>query len=171
MANLLSAVLDPLKSAGDTAKGLVEIRDTAKFGGAIIELQAQILTAQQGALAAQEREATLAEEIRSLKEQVAKLEAWETEKQRYQLTDFGGGTFAYLLKPDMSESEPEHRICAACYEKRQKSILQFRGETAYQQDHYVCPACKTDFHFGERGNPPVIRTRGPRGGGGTWMGT
>ena len=169
MANLLNAVLDPLKSAGNTAKTLVEIRDTAKFGGAIIELQAQILAAQQGALAAQDREAAMADEIRSLKKQVAELETWDAEKQRYQLTDFGGGTFAYLLKPSMGGSEPEHRICAACYEKGQKSVLQFSGQNTYQQDRYHCPACKTDFNFGVRGDPPALtrsrRTWGPYRGG------
>ena len=158
MANFLSAVLDPLKSAGDTAKALVEIRDTAKFGSAIIELQAQILAAQHGALAAQEREATMAEEIRRLKEKMAKLEAWDTEKQRYQLTDFGGGTFAYLLKPDVGSSEPEHRICPACYQKGEKSILQFLHIVSTKQEKFTCPCCKTEFYFGATppspGTPP-----------------
>ena len=39
----------------ETAKGLIEVRDTVKFGNAIVELQAQIMTAQQGAFTAQAR--------------------------------------------------------------------------------------------------------------------
>ena len=107
--------MDPLKSAGETAKGLVEIRDTVKFGNAIIELQAQIMAAQQGASAAQARETAMAEEIRDLKERMAELEAWETENQRYELTDFGGDTFAYALKPGVEPGEPLHRLYAACF--------------------------------------------------------
>ena len=102
MANWLGAIMDPLKSAGEMAKELVDIRDTVKFGNAVVELQAQIMAAQQAAFSAQEREAAMAEEIRNLKTRMAELETWDTEKQRYQLTDFGSGTFAYLLKPDIS---------------------------------------------------------------------
>lgn len=167
MTNWVSAILDPLKSAGETAKGLVDLRDSVKFGNAIVELQAQIMTAQQGAFSAQARETALAEEIGDLKKRMAELEAWEAEKQRYELTDFGGGTFAYLLKPDVETTEPPHRICAACYQNGHKSILQFQYQAATDQDKYACAACKTEFLFGVRGEPPVIRTN-PRGG--SWMG-
>ncbi len=162
MTSLIDSITNPLKTAGETAQKLVSLRDTAKFGDAVIELQAQIMTAQHGALAAQEREAALAEEIRNLKTRMAELETWDAEKQRYELTDFGGETFAYVLKPSMGGGEPSHRICAACYQKGYKSILQFRHQTATGQDKYACPACKTDFFLGQYSDPPVIQTRGPR---------
>ena len=142
MASLIDSITNPLKTAGETAQKLIGLRDTAKFGDAIIELQGQIMAAQQGALAAHQREASMAEEIRDLKTRMAELETWDTEKQRYELTDFGGETFAYALKPDMSAGEPSHRICADCYQKGQKSILQFQGKTVTYQDHYSCPAFK-----------------------------
>lgn len=155
MTSWIDSITNPLKAAGETAQKLIELRDTAKFGDALIELQAQIIAAQQGALAAQAREAAMSDEIRSLKERMAELEAWDTEKQRYQLTDFGGGTFAYVLKPDMSSGEPSHRICAACYQEGRKSILQFKLQTGYHQDKYNCPACGKDFLFGVRHSPPM----------------
>ncbi len=159
MANLIDSITNPLKTAGETAQKLIDLRDTAKFGNAVIELQAQIMAAQQGALAAHQREAAMAEEIRGLKTRMAELEAWDAEKQRYQLTDFGGETFAYLLKPDVSGAEPPHRICADCYQKGHKSILQFQHRTATEQDLYFCPACKTEFNLGERHKSRVNRTR------------
>ena len=161
MASLIDSITNPLKTAGETAQKLISLRDTAKFGDAIIELQAQIMTDRQGALAAHQREATMVEEIRDLKTRMAELEAWDAEKQRYKLTDFGSGTFAYALKPDMSGGEPEHRLCAACYQKGRKSILQFRHQTTTRQDKYACPACKTNVLLGEYNDPPVVRTRGP----------
>ena len=162
MASLIDSVTNPLKTAGETAQKLISLRDTAKFGDAIIELQAQIMAAQHGALAAQEREAAMAEEIRGLKTRMAELEAWDTEKQRYELTDFGSGTFAYILKEGMESGEPPHRICAACYQKGHKSILQFQFKVATGQDKYTCPACKTEFDLGEYRNPPIIKPRGRR---------
>ena len=162
MASLIDSITNPLKTAGETAQKLISLRDTAKFGDAIIELQAQIMAAQHGALAAQQREAAMAEEIRGLKTRMAELETWDAEKQRYELTDFGSGTFAYLLKSDMSSGEPEHRLCTACYQKGHKSILQFRYRTATKQDKFACPVCKTNVLLGEYSEPQVIRTRGPR---------
>ena len=45
-------------------------------------------------------------------------------RKRFQVTNFGGGTFAYLLKDEAADGEPPHRVCATCYEDGRKSILQ-----------------------------------------------
>ena len=155
MTSWIDSITNPLKAAGETAQKLIELRDTAKFGDALIELQAQIIAAQQGALAAQAREAAMSEEIRDLKARMAELEAWDAEKQRYKLHDFGGETFAYILKEEESNGEPMHRICANCYQQGHRSILQFKYTTGYQQDKYNCPACGKDFLFGVRHSPPM----------------
>jgi len=42
--------------------------------------------------------------------EVASIETWNVEKGRYKLTDYGGGTFAYALKPEEAQDEPPHRI-------------------------------------------------------------
>ena len=156
MVSELVTGLGLFKSMMDTAKGLKDISDAAVRNTVAVELQEKIL-------AAQEAQSTLVERVRDLEKEVARFETWDAEKQRYQLTDFGGGTFAYALKEGMAKGEPPHRICAPCYEKGQKSILQFGNKTAFKQDSYTCPACKTDFKFGERGSPPQPQTRG-----GTW---
>ena len=153
MVSEIFAGLGAFKTMFDIAKGLKDINDAAARNAAVVELQEKILTAQA-------QQSTLIELVGNLEKQVANFEAWDAEKQRYQLTDFGGGTFAYALKPEMSSGEPSHRICAPCYQKGHKSILQFRHETATGQDKYACPACKTDFFFGEQRDPPVIKTRG-----------
>jgi hypothetical protein len=86
---------------------------------------------------------TLLEEIRALKEKMAKLEAWEAEQKRYQLTDFGGGTFAYVLKPDAANGEPPHQLCATCFNKGQKTILQFSHD-----NYFDCRVCKDRNRLG-----------------------
>ena len=164
MANWLSAIIDPLKAAGDTAKGLVEIRDTVKFGDAIIKLQAQIMSAQQGALAAHQREVSMAEEIRDLKSRMAQLEAWDTEKQRYALKQVGTGAFAYSPKPDMKASEPDHWLCTQCFGNRKKSFLQAKARTR-REDHttYHCSVCRGEIsvHYsaapGKNGNSRTVK--------------
>jgi rubrerythrin len=137
------AGLGAIKTAFDLAKGLKEINDAANRNAAVIELQEKILTAQQA-------QAALVERVNELEEEVASFEAWDAEKQRYKLTDYGGGTFAYALKPEAAQGEPAHRICPACYQKRDVSILQFGFRTSGGQDKYNCPSCKTEYDFGQR---------------------
>src|SRR4051812_38889240 len=130
------AGMSALKSAYDLAKGLIDVRDATVLQGKVFELQRQILSAQESALAANNAQATLLEEISQLKAAIAGFEAWDTEKKRYQLTDFGGGTFAYVLKPEAAAGEPAHRLCARCYGEGHKSILQFKFQTMTHQDKY-----------------------------------
>lgn len=160
MTDLLSTVLAPLKSARDTVKGLMEIRDTVKFGKAIIELQTQIVAAQKGVSMAQEHEAEMAEEIRGLKEQVAKFEEWETEKKRYKLTELPPGVFVYSLKTDMQDSEPMHSICEKCYQNGKKSILHSQGKWN-GMDSLKCYSCGVEISTGHRTEPQVISDYDP----------
>ena len=143
MATEIIAGLGLFKTMLDTANGLKEMNDAAVRNAAVIELQSHILTAQAN-------QSALIEEIRQLNERVAQFDAWQAEKQRYELKDFGGGTFAYSLKPDRADGDPAHNICPACYEKRQRSILQFSHRSGLQQEFYTCPGCNTQFKFGEK---------------------
>jgi hypothetical protein len=164
MAAWLDAIMSPLKTAGEMAQGLIEIRDTVKFGDAVIKLQAQIMSAQQGALAAQSRETEMTEEIRSLKTHVAELEAWDAQKDRYDLKRLEPGVFVYSLKPDMAAGEPPHYICQTCYQHGKRSILQSLG--AYNgQEKFDCHECKTRLATGIYTPPPS--RGGPRRG--SWM--
>ena len=158
MASELLASLSVFKSMMDVAKGLKNMNDATVRNPAVIELQEKIL-------AAQAQQSALIERVRELKKQVAELETWEAEKQRYELIDFGGRTFAYLLKPQMSSTEPPHRICAACYQKGHKSILQCIGENSYGQGHYACPECNAKFYFGDR----KVKTAIESSTAGSWM--
>lgn len=103
------AGLSALKTAFDIAKGLKDINDASIRNSAVIELQEKILSAQQSQFA-------LAEKIGNLEKEVARLEAWDTDKQRYELKDVGLGSLAYVVKEMMRESEPPHQIRTACYQ-------------------------------------------------------
>ena len=152
-SDAVSKTVSTLQSAYSLAKGIADLNEAHAIKVQIGELQAQILSAQESALRSQEREAALARQVDELEQRIAQLETWNAEKQRYQLTDFGEETFAYLLKPDMSEGEPTHRLCANCFEKRQKSILQYAHEDR-GQDVYHCLNCDNMFNFGVKSPPP-----------------
>lgn len=157
MATELMTSLSLFKTMLDMAKGLKDMNDATVRNAAVIELQEHIVSAK-------EAQSTLLDEIRGLKTQMAEMETWEAEKKRYELTDFGGGTFAYRLKETMSGGEPPHRICAHCYEDGHKAILQFRNKSAFQQDIYKCVRCSTQYSFGHKiDRPPLDHS------GGDWM--
>jgi hypothetical protein len=124
----ISGAIASLNAAGHIAKGLLGIRDAAKIQAKVIELQAEILSAQQSAFAANSAQTALLTHIRQLETEVAEAKAWDTEKQRYQLSDVGLGSLAYTLRPEAQGAEPAHAICPGCYQKGKKSILQHDSE-------------------------------------------
>jgi Zn finger protein HypA/HybF involved in hydrogenase expression len=135
MVGEIFAGLGALKSALDIAKELKEIDDVTRRNAAVIELQEKILSAQSA-------QASLVERVRELEKELTRLETWDTEKQRYQLTDVGDGTFAYALQQSVSGSEPLHYICANCYEQSKKSILHHM-QMGGGGHLLTCPSCSS----------------------------
>lgn len=133
-------------------KSFLDLKATSEIQAKVIELQDAILSTQNSALAANAHQAAMVEEIRNLKEEIARIKAWEEEKQRYKLVSPWQGTMLYTLKKESSLTEPPHWICANCYENGRKSIL----NTQKKHIDYVlvCPACKFEFHTHQRGWPP-----------------
>jgi hypothetical protein len=137
------AGLSAIKTAFDIAKGLKDIDDAARRNAAIIELQKELLSAQ----AAQ---SDMTQRIRDLQEELASFETWDAEKEKYQLKQLvpSGPSFAYVLKPQAASGEPFHCICATCYQKRIKSVLQFLRTVLVGGDEMIlsCPVCGTQVH-------------------------
>lgn len=172
MSNWIDAITSPLKAAGESIKGLVEIRDHVKFGEEVAKLTSQILAALQGAVAAQTREAALLNEISDLKKALVELDAWETEKNRYVLKKLPPGVFVYTLKPEMAGSDLDHHhICQTCYQRGKKSILH-SDEPGNGIYHLMCNECGTKLqvgHFTPSGRSAIHR--GTSGGPYGWMGS
>ena len=120
----------------------MELKTAAEIQGKVIELQGVILAAQSSALAAQSDQFTLLEQIRELKAEMAKLEAWNAQKQRYGLKEIVPGSFAYVLKRSEAKGEPAHAVCAACYERGAKSILQDNNDPLIDKHLLECPSCR-----------------------------
>jgi hypothetical protein len=151
------AGLSAIKTAFDLAKGLKDIDDATRRNAAVIELQEKIL-------AAREAQSTLLERISELEKKVASFEAWESEKQRYELQDVWHGSLAYVIKESMRGPEPPHHICANCYQRGHKRILQPRMTGAGKE--LFCSECKTAIIAGSIATPDDIlewsRQKSPR---------
>lgn len=154
MVGEVFAGLSAFKTMFDLAKRLKDIGDSTTRNAVAIELQEKILTAQT-------QQAVLIERVGELEARVAEFETWDSDKQRYQLTEYGHGAFAYALKEDMNNGEPPHRICAGCYQKRQISILQPTAELQNRIRVYVCNSCKAKVALR---NPPESTTQSDQPG-------
>jgi hypothetical protein len=163
----IAGLASSLRVAGEITKAMIGIRDGALLQAKVIELQGVILAAQSSALGAHSEQFATAERMRTLEAQVAELEGWEVQKQRYQLTDYGSGTFAYALKKGDTGGEPPHRACATCFDNKQRSILQFKDKSYLGQEVLHCPRCKTDVNLGTPREPPDYT---PTRGGSGWTG-
>lgn len=161
----IGGAVTALKTAAEVVKTLQDVKQVAAVQSKVIELNALIASAQGDTLTAQAAQFEMADRIQKLEARLLEFENWAAEKKRYKLTDFGGGTFAYLLKPEASDGEPEHRLCPNCYQTGRKSILQFEEKMYVSgRDRHDCPGCKAQFEFGVRQPPPNRPSRATRQG-------
>jgi len=145
------AGLSAFKTMFDLAKALKDTDDAVKRNSAVSDLWEQIFTAQTRYTAAIDR-------VAELEEILASLETWDAESKRYELKQLviSVPTFAYALKTDAQPSETFHCICATCYQRRLKSVLQFDRFAVYGSEQRVlkCPVCNTEVH--SIGWPPRV---------------
>ena len=144
--SLIQGTVSGFKLASDIAKSLLELKTISEVQAKVVDLQSAILSAQNSALAANAHQTAMIEEIGSLKEEIARIKAWEEEKQRYKLISSWPGTLLYALKEESSASEPPHWICTKCYEEGRKSILNPQRKVKALFYILVCPKCKCEFH-------------------------
>lgn len=140
----ISAAVTSLRMAGDIAKGLISLKTMTEVQSKAIELNQQIIDAQHQMFEANATQATLTERIRELENQIARMKDWDVQKKRYRLAAPFAGCMVYALLKPMSEGEPAHYLCTACFGRGERSILQ--GKEGVQPKsggipygRYVCP--------------------------------
>ena len=76
MGDPVSNTFAALQSAYNTVKGIADLNETHAVKVQLGELQAQIFSAQQSALAAQADQAALARRVDELEQLIAQMETW-----------------------------------------------------------------------------------------------
>lgn len=145
--SVIGAIATSLRTAGEIANAMLQLRDAEAFRTKAVELLGQIITAQSSTIALQAEHAALISRIRELEEKLVKMEDWNVEKERYELASLAPGTFAYIVKETMRRGSPPHAICANCYENGVKSVLQ-TFKTYAGEAHITCPRCKHEMQCG-----------------------
>jgi len=143
----INTVLSSLNTLKQMATALIDLRDGRALALKVREFNGVLIDAQTQIFAVNEERSALIERVRDLEKQIADLEHWDAEQQRYELKCIAAGSFAYGVKAAMQGEEPAHHICANCYQHRKKSILQRvpAASVVSQQlgnpDLYFCPEC------------------------------
>lgn len=120
---LLQGAIGSLKIAGEIAIAIGKERTMLNVQAKAVELHQIIISAQASAFAAQSEQSSLSKKVRELEEEIARVKAWDKQKQRYTLISPWQGAVTYALKKECANSEPAHWICTNCYEDGRKSIL------------------------------------------------
>ena len=146
----IAAALSSFNVLKNIAQSMIALRDSQALQAKIIEFNEALIDAQTKIFSVNEERSALIERVRGLEKQVVQLEAWNAEKDRYELKAVEHGAFAYALKREAQGSEPPHQICAACYEHGKKSILQMKPRSIASSSLsmptiYRCPECKSEI--------------------------
>ncbi len=139
----IAAGAQSLRAALDIAKAMIGLRDAEAFRAKSIELQTVILEGLERAIEARETYTAQADRIRDLEAEVARLKAWDAERQNYELKKIGRGVVAYMLKPEARGAEPPHWLCPDCYAKGEKAYFQATGTNIQRNRIFKCIRCST----------------------------
>lgn len=146
----LKAAFESLRFAGQLVKTIISEHDASVVKEKARELTGVIIEAQSQTLDAQTQLSQANEEIRDLKDRLAKMEKWEQEKQRYELVQpaqSAPGIFVYQLKESERGTEPVHPVCTKCFHEGRAQILQ--QDTVITPNGFftrlVCPGCETEL--------------------------
>jgi len=78
-----------------------------------------------------------------LEKKVVELEEWfEKEKPSYALKDICRDVFVYERRKIENSPEPQHWLCARCFDNNKKSILQRTG-IDFKGTYYICHECNS----------------------------
>jgi len=123
-------------------KELGDLDDKIARESVALELLSLANTAEKERMQTQRLMSAMHAESAKILEENSHLKSWVEEKANYDLYDLGSGALVYKHKPvDGQPFKPEHYLCANCFQKNQKSILQSDGHS--QGDRKMsCHSCK-----------------------------
>jgi hypothetical protein len=135
-----------------TMRGL---KTEAEIAGRVIEVQQASTNALAALAKSLSEQMDMELRVRGLEDEIKALKGNQADFARYALVELSHGVYAFRLKPEAANGEPEHMLCTSCYQKGNKSILTLatRGTTG---DIYGCQACNARFAHRDVRQPPKV---------------
>jgi len=151
---IVSSALASFNHANNLIKAIFELKVDSATIDKVTAIQSELASVQNGYLALIQQNTSLVTEKDDLKKQIAELETWETERQRYELQNVAPEVCAYVIKESARGSEPLHWLCCKCYNESKKGIFNLFSEYASGKT-YRCTICNSDLHVPNQ-NPPRV---------------
>jgi hypothetical protein len=124
MISEITSAIGSAKVAFDMAKGMAALKNQVDVQMKAAELLNVIIDLQGKLQEAQAATAAIQAELREVRTQQRELEDWAAEKSHYRLHRFEPGGIVYRYHATSEDDAPPHDLCADCYHKNVKSILQ-----------------------------------------------
>jgi hypothetical protein len=125
--------LSAIKNLVEIAKQVLSLKDESEDKAERAKLQGALIEAQSVVLKMQETYLALLAAKQQLEKEVARLEAWDEEKENYGLQEIAPMVFAYAQKAQ--SAGPVHWLCQSCFDNGKKSML-------HRQHHASRPTMK-----------------------------
>lgn len=140
LAEITSAITT-IKTMSDIAGFFIRNKVDNATTEKAIELQSNILALQSLLLTIQTQNQELLQSKGALEKELIEIKNWNAESENYELHEIAAGSFVMASLSNENSSAPAHWLCVNCYQKRQKSVLQYESYP-YQGMIYSCPNCK-----------------------------
>ena len=158
------AVFEHLTMASQAINAIIAGKVEKRTQDAIIAVNAEILEAQKQARALSEENTTLLNSVSQLEAKIVEFGDWAAEKARYEQRKMDSGVVVYALKESEQGAEPEHELCANCFEAGKRRILapepesKWVSEFAVSYRRHCCKSCGAEYYYGAmpRRPPPKV---------------
>ena len=130
---MMGAVLGSINGVVQLTKTMVGLRDATMIEGELAKLY-PLTTAQKEVLAAYESQLELLKRNSELEAEAVRLKDWSAEKQTYKFDNVRPGLPTFIPKDTVPGTEPEHRLCANCFSRGQKTYLQREIRPEWESD-------------------------------------
>lgn len=120
-----------------------ELKAVAELADKYPEMRQLIFKIQTDAMDLQEKLQEKTDRVRELENEVARLKAWDEEKQKYDLRDLATGEYEAGALVYISLTLPLHALCPNCFANGEKSFLQSNGEPSIREHRFECRRCGT----------------------------
>lgn len=152
MVESASGIVGLLQVVGGLLKLSTSIQttsDTALRNAQLLEFQHALIGLNSLVATVQQENTSLLNQKNDAEAALKRMENWGDEKRRYKLASPFVGATVFALQRSMSQGEPPHYLCTACFANRKGSIMQgregkVRKEGGYMNGLYSCPVCKTE---------------------------
>ena len=147
MINELMMASQSVQALGTLLKAANGLANYNEIVAKVSDVNSKLMGANAVALAAQEKQSSLATKVQELEGEVAKLKDWSAEAERYEVEEVATGVFAYLGKGQAVKLQSAQKLCANCFNQGTKSLLQQQHVEVGRQLSLVCHRCKANVVF------------------------